>query len=144
MKSSSRMALGVATAAIAVFARSGLAAEQTSLPSLEHSGQVTYLSGGIGSDQSAAIKQEMAKYSLALEFAGHTSSGNEYLADIPVQIVDAHGKTVLSTVTAGPFLLVSMPAGHYAVTATYHGKVLRRSVAIQASSHSHAVFVWTM
>ncbi|WP_175958510.1 carboxypeptidase-like regulatory domain-containing protein [Burkholderia sp. BCC0405] len=90
------------------------------------------------------IEQEMAKYSLAFEFAGHTSGGNEYLADIPVQIVDAHDDTVRSTVTAGPFLLVSTPAGRYAVTATYHGKVMRRSVVVQAASHAHAVFVWAM
>ncbi|VWB96392.1 carboxypeptidase regulatory-like domain protein [Burkholderia lata] len=144
MKYSSRLALGVAAATIAVFSQSGLSAEQASLPPPDHSGKVTYLSGGIGSDQSAAIKQEMGKYSLVLEFAGHTSSGNDYLADIPVQIIDAHGKTVLSTVTAGPFLLISMPDGRYTVTATYHGQVMRRSVDVHASSHSRAVFVWTM
>ncbi|KAB0655731.1 carboxypeptidase regulatory-like domain-containing protein [Burkholderia diffusa] len=138
------MALGVTVATIAVFAHSALSAEQASLPPPEHSAKVTYLSGGIGSDQSAEIKQEMGKYSLVLEFAGHTSSGNDYLADIPVQITDAHGKTVLATVTTGPFLLISMPDGHYTVTATYHGQVMHRNVDVRASSHSRAVFVWAM
>ncbi|ALV61697.1 hypothetical protein A8F72_25230 [Burkholderia cenocepacia] len=137
------MAIGVATATIAIFTQSALSAEQASLPLPEHSGAVTYLSGGIGSDQSAAIKREMDKYSLVLEFAGHTSNGNEYLADIPVRITDARGKTVLSTVTAGPFLLISIPDGRYTVAATYRGQVMRRNVDVHASSHSRTVFVWT-
>jgi len=120
------------------------AAESSSLPPPDHAGGVTYLSGGVGSDQSAAMKQEMRNYPLVLEFAGHTSGGNDYLADIPVQIVDAHGNAVLSTVTRGPFLLASLPDGHYSVTATYNGLSKRRSVNVHASSHVHEVFLWTM
>ncbi|MCA8024824.1 carboxypeptidase regulatory-like domain-containing protein [Burkholderia cepacia] len=144
MKYSSRTALGVVAVTIAVFAHDAFSAEQASLPQPERAGNVTYLSGGIGSDQSAAIKQQMGKYPLVLEFAGHTSSGNDYLADVPVKIVDARGKTVLSTRTTGPFLLVSMPDGRYTVSATYNGQTMRRSVDVRESSHAHSVFVWTM
>ncbi|MCA8290609.1 hypothetical protein LGN16_27065 [Burkholderia vietnamiensis] len=93
---------------------------------------------------SLTIKQQMGKYPLVLEFAGHTSSGNDYLADVPVKIVDAHGKTVLSTRTTGPFLLVSMPDGRYTVSATYNRQTMRRSVDVRESSHAHSMFVWTM
>lgn len=144
MKYSSSMTLGVVATALAVFAQGALSAEQASQLQPEHAGKVTYLSGGIGSDQSTAIKQLMSKYPLVLEFAGHTSSGNDYLADVPVKIVDAHGKTMLSTLTTGPFLLVSMPDGHYTVTATYNGQAMRRSIDVRESSHARSVFVWTM
>ncbi|WP_459575100.1 hypothetical protein [Cupriavidus sp. 8B] len=68
---------------------------------------MTYLSGGVGADESGAIKSEMPKYPLVLEFAGSTQAGNEYLAEVPVSIVNAHGKIVLETDARGPFLLVS-------------------------------------
>ncbi|MCA8291965.1 hypothetical protein [Burkholderia vietnamiensis] len=58
MTYSSRTALGVVAVTIAVFTHDAFSAEQASLPQPEHAGNVTYLSGGIGSDQSAAIKRK--------------------------------------------------------------------------------------
>jgi hypothetical protein len=144
MKYGSIFTLGAAAMTLAAGARIGLASEQVSLPPLQHAGKVAYLSGGIGIDESTAIKHEMGKYSLVLEFAGHTGHGNDYLADIPVQITDANGKTILSTVSNGPFLLISLPDGHYSVTATYKGQPAKRSVNVRGGSSSRAVFVWTM
>nr|WP_057926928.1 carboxypeptidase-like regulatory domain-containing protein [Burkholderia ambifaria] len=144
MKHRSTLTLGVTALMLAAGPRYTLAAEPSTLPPPDHAGNVTYLSGGIGSDQSTEIKQQMVKYPLVLEFAGRTSGGNDYLADIPVQIADAHGHAVLSTITKGPFLLASLPDGHYSVTATYNGQAQRRSVDLRASSHVHAVFLWAM
>ncbi|MGE8473464.1 MAG: carboxypeptidase regulatory-like domain-containing protein, partial [Paraburkholderia hospita] len=56
-----------------VFAQSATSvafAATTNLPPLQQQGAVTYLSGGVGSDQSAALKDVMHKYPLVLEFAG--------------------------------------------------------------------------
>jgi hypothetical protein len=114
------------------------------LPPLQHSGNIGYLSGGIGSDQSAAIKSVMGKYPLTLEFAGKTTSGNEYLADVPVQIADAHGTTLLKTDSHGPFMLVTLPDGRYTVTARHDGKTQRRTVNIASTAHAHEVFIWAM
>lgn len=114
------------------------------LPPLLHSGSISYLSGGIGSDQSAAIKSVMHNYSLTLEFAGKTNGGNEYLADVPVQIADAHGTTVLKTDSHGPFMLLSLPDGRYTVTARHDGKTQRRTVNIASATRAHEVFIWAM
>ncbi|KWE50786.1 hypothetical protein WL76_20580 [Burkholderia ubonensis] len=139
------MKLGIAAVAIGLGSQPVLAADASSLPPPDHEGQVAYVSGGIGSDQSAALKQQMRDYSLVLEFAGRTGGGsNDYLADIPVSVTDAHGRQVLSTVTEGPFLMAALPAGRYSVTATYNGQTQRRSVQVQASSHVHEVFLWNM
>ncbi|WP_232439351.1 carboxypeptidase-like regulatory domain-containing protein [Burkholderia ubonensis] len=145
MKRLSTLKLGVAAVAIGLAGQTVLADDASSLPPQNHEGQVAYVSGGIGSDQSAALKQQVRDYSLVLEFAGRTGSGNnEYLADIPVNVTDAHGRQVLSTVTEGPFLLAALPAGRYSVTATYNGQTQRRNVQVQASSHVHEVFLWNM
>lgn len=114
------------------------------LPALQHTGKIAFMSGGIGSDESAALRQQMSRYPLVLEFAGHTANGNDYLANIPVQILDAHGHALLNTVADGPFLLATLPDGQYTVTATYHGQTQRRSVHVQGSAHVHEVFLWNM
>lgn len=144
MKPLSTLKLGITALALGVGGQHALAADMSSVPQPDQAGQVDYLSGGIGTDQSASLKQEMRHYSLTLEFAGRAGDSNEYLADIPVNITDAHGRQVLSTVTEGPFLLASLPDGRYSVTATYNGQTQRRSVQIHTSSHVHEVFLWNM
>ena len=110
----------------------------------QHQGAVTFLSGGIGLDESSAIKGEMHNYPLVLEFAGKSSSGNVYLADVSVQVSDTQGHVLLTTTTRGPFLLASVPNGRYSVTARYDGKTERRDVAITSSAHVHEFFLWPM
>lgn len=115
------------------------------LPPAQHAGSVSYLSGGIGSDQSAAFKAAMTRYPLSLEFARHSSAGgNEYLSNVPVKISDAHGQHILSTRTNGPFMLLTLPNGHYIVTASHGGKTVNRTVDIGKTSHAHEAFVWPM
>jgi hypothetical protein len=115
------------------------------LPPSQHAGDIAYLSGGIGSDQSTAFKDAMPRYPLSLEFARHTGSdGNEYLANVPVTITDMHGTSLLSTQSRGPFMLVSIPDGRYIVTARHDGNTQRRTVDIGKATHAHEAFVWSM
>jgi hypothetical protein len=128
-----------------VFAQSATSvafAATTNLPPLQQQGAVTYLSGGVGSDQSAALKDVMHKYPLVLEFAGATHHGNEYLADVPVHIADMNGKTLLNATSHGPFMLASLPNGRYKITASHDGKTQQRLVDINSSGHVRAMFVW--
>ncbi|BCG04622.1 hypothetical protein PPGU19_091900 (plasmid) [Paraburkholderia sp. PGU19] len=117
-------------------------AATSSLPPIQHQGNVVYLSGGIGSDQSAALKDEMHKYPLVLEFAGKTHQGNEYLADVLVNITDMHGATLLDTTSQGPFMLASLPNGRYRVTASYEGHTQQRVVDVTLMTHIRILFLW--
>jgi hypothetical protein len=117
-------------------------AAPSNLPPRQHQGDIEYLSGGIGSDQSAALKEAMHKYPLALEFARKTHHGNEYLADIPVEITDMHGATRLNATARGPFMLASLPGGRYRVAASYRGKTQQRVVDVTSSTHVRTLFLW--
>ena len=117
-------------------------AATSGLPPIQHQGNVVYLSGGIGIDQSTALKDEMHKYPLVLEFAGKTYQGNEYLADVVVHITDMHGATLLNVTSRGPFMLASLPNGRYKVTASYEGQTQRRVVDVTPSTHFRTLFLW--
>ena len=114
------------------------------LPPVEYQGNVAFLSGGIGLDESTAIKGVMQNYPLVLEFAGKGNRGNEYLSDVPVQVSDMQGHVLLTTTARGPFLLASLPNGHYSVSVRYDGKTQRRDVTLTSSAHVHALFLWPM
>lgn len=143
MKQHSILRLSAMTLVLSATAQLALAMPEA-LPPVQQVGAINYLSGGVGSDESTAIKSEMGNYPLVLEFAGKTNAGNEYLADIPVQISDAHGTVVLDTSTRGPFMLVSLPYGRYTVTASYNGNQVRRVVSIAAGAPARELFVWPM
>jgi hypothetical protein len=143
MKQASIFKSGLTAVAFVACAQLAIAAPEH-LPPVQHQGDVTFLTGGVGQGQSTAIKGAMHHYSLSLEFAGKSRSGNEYLSDIPVQVSDMHGHAVLNTTTKGPFLLASLPNGRYSVTARYNGRSERRDVEITPSAHVHELFLWTM
>ena len=114
------------------------------LPATQHAGQVSYMSGGIGLDQSTAMKSAMHDYSLVLTFVGSTGNEKEYLANVPVIIKDGQGKTVLETSSDGPFMLVSLPNGRYTVSASYQGRSQQHAVSISQSEHVRQIFSWPM
>ena len=86
---------------------------------------ITYLSGGIGLDESKSIQQTQG-YNLHMTFA--VGAQNEYTADVDVLIQKAPGQTVLTLNEAGPLVYVKLPAGKYSVIASRNGQE-RRDVA---------------
>jgi len=116
-----------------------------SLPQTQHTGSVSYLSGGIGLDQSGAIRDAMPDYPLVLTFVRKTAnSGNEYLADVAVTIRNARGEIVLDMTSEGPYVLVSLPDGRYMVNVNYEGDAKQRSIVVSRAKHSRATFTWPM
>jgi hypothetical protein len=124
------LALGLASAAYA----------QDGLPPTQTYGSVSFVTGGIGLDESTAMKAAQKDYTLSLLFV-QTRRG-EYLADVKVSIRDHAGKTVLEAVSDGPMLLAKLPAGSYEVSAEHEGKVLLKTVRVAAAGVTRASFVW--
>ncbi|MGH8713751.1 MAG: carboxypeptidase regulatory-like domain-containing protein [Casimicrobiaceae bacterium] len=116
-------------------------------PQLQSNGAVDYISGGIGKDEVAALKQQSVDYALTLEFAsarsaeGDTSPG-AYLADVAVDIRDAQGRQMLDTTSQGPLLLVRLPPGDYTVEAEWNGVRKQHRVDLPEGARRHVVFMW--
>jgi hypothetical protein len=112
------------------------------LPPVKHQGTVQYVSGGIGIDESEAMKAAARDYPLALTFAAQRDGKADYVASVGVAIHDAQGKEVLKATAEGPYMLVKLPAGAYKVSATYEGKAQVREVTVQNTGTARAVFEW--
>lgn len=119
-----------------------LTTAQAALPAVKHQGTVQYVSGGIGLDESEALKAAAKDYPLALTFAAQRDGKADYVANVAVSIQDAHGKQVLKAESEGPYMLVKLPAGSYKVSATFNGKAQDREVTVQNSGTARAVFEW--
>lgn len=127
------------TAALGVLATVAPAfAAELSLPAEQHSGAVSYVSGGIGEQQAKAFENQMGKFDLAIEVLEHAGPRNEFTANAEVKILDRGGHSVLDTKAAGPFVLVDLPAGRYTIQADLAGRTVKRP-GIQIAAGHHAV-----
>jgi len=113
------------------------------LPAERTSGNVIYLSGGIGHDEALALRRDEANYPLALEFVRNGESGAEFLANVNVTIKDRQGNVLLDTESDGPLFLAKLPDGNYKVTAAAEaGAPKERDIVVTGRKHEHVVFVW--
>ncbi|WP_019937360.1 hypothetical protein [Bordetella sp. FB-8] len=114
-------------------------AQAAGLPTLYSRGQISYTSGGVGQDESQAFKREAPNWPLALQFSG---LGGQYIADVHIRILKRDGTKVLEAVSQGPFMLVKLPPGEYAVYARYKHEEQKRDVRV--AGHASAAFRWNM
>src|ERR1700676_1587685 len=131
-----RFLLGLVVISVAAAAH----ADEGTLPPERSQGSVTYVSGGIGKDESDAMKQAASRYSLAIEMASRASPRAEYVADVKIDIRDQRGATVLSTISDGPILLANLPPGRYTVNAARNGASQQRNIVVGAGRPVRAMF----
>ncbi len=78
------MAAATAAALVGGLGISVAHAQGGMLPPSMQQGDVTYVSGGIDSDQSGAFKREASHWPLSIEMAARGDGANEYIADAQV------------------------------------------------------------
>jgi hypothetical protein len=119
------------------------AAQELALPPERSQGPVTYLTGGVGKEESDAIKRVQDRYPLSLLFVERDGPNTwHYLANVRVSIRDAAGKSLLETTAEGPFLLAKLPEGRYTVVAEVRGQPITRRADLTQGKRARLVFEW--
>lgn len=102
-------------------------------------GNVPYVSGGIGIDSIDRLDTLSGQFNVKLVFA--LKSG-EYLSEVKVTITDVRGKTMVDTMSDGPWFLTKLPPGKYQIVASFAGKAEKRAVAVGGARLSTVDFRW--
>ena len=110
----------------------------TGMPAMRQAGDITYVTGGVGLDESHALRSAAPHWPLELLFAG---PGSDYLSDVHVDVTNGSG-SVFKATADGPFMLVKLPPGNYTVHATYKGDEKTQAIKV-GSEHQKASFRWT-
>lgn len=97
------------------------------LPVERHQGDVGYLSGGVGEHEAGLFERAMRRHDVGIELLEHAGKKEEFTANALVRITNPGGQTVLDARAEGPFMLVDLPDGHYAVAATLNGQTLKKA-----------------
>lgn len=94
-------------------------------------GAIQWRCGGIGSDESTAMRAAMKDHPLSLLFA---RADGAYLADVQVEIrSEATGGAARSLRANGPVCLLTLPPGRYTVDAAVDGQRKTQTVQIGAT-----------
>jgi hypothetical protein len=101
---------------------------------------VPHISGGIGASEREAMEQVKSQYNLRLLFA--VAGSGAYLSNIRVQIQDAAGPILLTTVTVGPWLYANLAPGDYVLTVEHAGQAQTRNVTLPATGAVSESFYW--
>ncbi|EGV17559.1 carboxypeptidase-like regulatory domain-containing protein [Thiocapsa marina] len=101
---------------------------------------VPHVSGGIGASEREAMEQVKSQYNLRLLFA--VAGSGAYLSNIRVQIQDAAGPILLTTVTVGPWLYANLAPGDYVLTVEHAGQAQTRNVTLPATGAVAESFYW--
>lgn len=115
-----------------------LAQENEALRPVTEAG-VTYVSGGIGEDETTAIRAMAPKFNLDLVFA---QKNGTYLSDVDVVVMSSTGAQIVALKTNGPILLMRVAPGRYLVTATADQAKQTRWVTVPAHGRAHLSLHW--
>ena len=110
------------------------AAPQARMPEAKTSGALHYQCGGIGVDESTAMRAAMKDYPLSLLFA---RADGAYEANISVRITPEGGQGAPMAFNAGgPVCLLQLPAGSYRVDVQGAGQKHERNVKVGGAPQS--------
>ena len=107
-----------------------------------HAGDVSYLTGGIGSSEAESMREAAKDYALEIVFVQKLKQLEEFISDVKLQIQYSKKNNVFDVTTEGPFLLVNLPNGKYVITAEFNGDTKQQKVNIGAKKHQKIVFWW--
>jgi len=104
----------------------------------QQTGNVTYLTGGIGDEERDALKTVKNDYNFSLMSA---SKAGEFVGNTQVVIKDRQGNQLVNTY-AGPMFYAQLPPGRYTVQAISEGQSRSQNITIAQGRSSNVHFSW--
>ncbi|SDD82552.1 hypothetical protein SAMN05216345_11764 [Cupriavidus sp. YR651] len=93
---------------------------------------ISYVTGGIGSDEAAAMRQVARQFNVRIHFVD--SSDSSALSDVTVTLFNARREIVLLVLSEGPYLYMNLPRGNYRAVVRYGGILVSRSITVKGDS----------
>jgi hypothetical protein len=108
----------------------------------QQTGDVAYITGGIGESEAEMMRGIAKDYPLEIAFVQKLKQHEEFIASVKVQIQDSSKNMVLDVVTDGPYLFANMPQGIYLIIAEHNGDTKQQWVRVNIKKHQKIVFWW--
>jgi predicted RNA-binding protein YlxR (DUF448 family) len=124
---------------LTMFIGGGVSAQ---IPPTMYSNGISYISGGVGEDESTAIVAEAKLWPLLLELSQLENGRGVWIFGANIKVINANKQTIFDAQADGPYMLINLTAGDYLVAATYQGVEQKRSISVKANSPQKISIFW--
>lgn len=118
---------------VTVFCLALSAFAHAQIPDTQHSQGISYISGGVGEEESRAILAEAKQWPLLLELSQLENGRGVWIFGAKIKILNSQNQAIFDGQADGPYILINLPVGQYQIEASYQGAVQRRSVLVPTS-----------
>ena len=112
------------------------------IPDTQYSQGISYISGGVGEEESQAILAEAKQWPLLLELSQLENGRGVWIFGAKIKILNAKNQVVFDAQADGPYILINLPIGQYQIEASYQGVVQKRLLSLQASAPQKLAIFW--
>lgn len=105
---------------------------------VQQQGNISYVTGGIGKDESDALRVTQANYNLRIMNA---DKSGHFSGDTRIVISDLQHNALLDAIS-GPLFYANLPKGKYIVEGYGQEQMKKQTVTIANGKSAHVRFVW--
>ena len=111
-------------------------------PDTQSSEGISYISGGVGQEESTAILAEAKHWPLMLELSQLENGRGVWIFGALIKVSNSNKKMVFQAQADGPYILINLSPGQYLIDATYGGITQMRAVMIKVDQSQKLSIFW--
>ena len=112
------------------------------IPDTQYSQGISYITGGVGEGETVAILAEAKQWPLLLEMSQIENGRGVWIFGATIKILNSSKQLIFNAQAEGPYMLVNLVPGNYAIEATYEGVLQKRVLSIKADSSQKIALFW--
>lgn len=112
------------------------------IPDTQYSQGISYITGGVGEGEAVAILAEAKQWPLLLEMSQIENGRGVWIFGASIKILNSSKQVIFNAQAEGPYMLVNLVPGDYAIEAAYEGVLQKRTLSIKADSSQKIALFW--
>ena len=102
--------------------------------------ELTYLNGGIGIEESDAIRLRAPEFPIHISFS--KGKDGESITDVDLHITNSAGFSVFESNSVGPLLYLKLPNGSYTINSKYGDVTLTSKIKVSGKKNVNLYLNW--
>ena len=112
------------------------------IPETQHSEGISFITGGVGDGEALAILAEAKQWPLLLVLSQIQYGKGVWIFGAKIKVVNAMKQVIFDAQADGPYMLINLESGDYAIEANYEGIIQKRAISIKPDVPQKIAIFW--
>jgi len=112
------------------------------IPQTQSSQGISYITGGVGEEESTAILAEAKQWPLLLELSQLENGRGVWIFGSQIKILNTKNVVIFDAKADGPYMLINLTVGDYVIQASYQGVEQKKAISIKAGAVQKMSIFW--